>query len=69
MKQTVEIGGRQCLLYTEGEQQPQVLLVQTLGKQEHGSIDNEVALIREAAQVPFAMAAFTIGDWEAELTP
>lgn len=69
MKQTLQIGGRICLLYTEDDAQPQVLLVQTLGKQEHGSIDNEVALIREAAQVPFAMAAFTIGDWEAELTP
>ena len=69
MKQTLQIGGRTCLLYTEDETKPQVLLIQTLGRQEHGSIDNEVALIREAAQVPFAMAAFAIGDWEAELTP
>ena len=27
---------RECLLYTEGEQQPQLLLIQTLGAQERG---------------------------------
>lgn len=69
MKQTLQIGGRQCLLYTEGGQQPQVLLIQTLGVQERGSIDSEVEIIREMAGASFVMAAFTIGDWEMELTP
>lgn len=69
MKQTLQIGGRQCQLYTEGGQQPQVLLIQTLGAQERGSIDNEVEIIREMAGASFVMAAFTIGDWEMELTP
>ncbi|MCR5395356.1 MAG: esterase [Bacteroidales bacterium] len=48
---------------------PQVLLFQTLGKQERGSIDNEVQLISEAERIPFVMAAFAISDWEVELTP
>ena len=69
MKQIMEIGGRQCLLYTEGEQQPQVLLIQTLGAQERGSIDSEVDMISEATGKSFVMAAFAIGDWEVELTP
>lgn len=69
MKQTIEIGGRECLLYSEGEQHPQVLLVQTLGEQERGSIDSEVAMIREITGTSFMMAAFAVGDWEAELTP
>lgn len=69
MKQSLQIGGRQCLLYTEGGQQPQVLLIQTLGVQERGSIDSEVEMIREMAGASFVMAAFTIGDWEMELTP
>ena len=68
MKETIDIGGRQCLLYNEGEK-PKVLLIQTLGAQECGSIDNEVAMISEATGTPFVMAAFLIGDWEAELTP
>ena len=49
MKQTLQIGGRECLLYTEGEQQPQVLLIQTLGAQERDSIDSEVEMIHEMA--------------------
>ena len=69
MKQILQIGGRECLLYTEGEQQPQVLLIQTLGAQERGSIDSEVVMISEATGTSFVMAAFAIGDWEVELTP
>lgn len=65
----IEIGGRQCLLYTEGEQQPQVLLIQTMGVQERGSIDDEVAMIQEMVGTSFVMSAFAIGDWEVELTP
>ena len=69
MKQTLQIGERQCLLYTEGGQQPQVLLIQTLGAQESDSIDSELAMISEATGASFVMAAFAIGDWEVELTP
>ena len=69
MKQTIQIGGRECMLYSEGEQQPQVLLVQMLGEQERGSIDSEVKIIREATGASFVMAAAVIGDWEVELTP
>ena len=58
----------QCLLYNEGEE-PKVLLIQTLGAQEHGSIDSEVAMIRQLTGTSFVMAAFAIGDWEEELTP
>ena len=68
MKQTLQIGGRECLLYNEGEK-PKVLLIQTLGAQERDSIDNEVAMISEASGASFVMAAFAIGDWEVELTP
>ncbi len=68
MKQTMEIGGRECLLYKVGEE-PKALLIQTLGEQERDSIESEVAMIGEAAGASFVMAAFAIGDWEVELTP
>ena len=68
MKQTIEISGRECLLYEEGEE-PKVLLIQTLGTQERGSIDSEVVMISEAIGTSFVMAAFAIDDWEVELTP
>ncbi len=67
-KQIIEIGGRKVLLY-KTDNEPQVVLIQTLGKQERGSIDGEVEMIRKAAEVPFVMAAFAIADWEVELTP
>ncbi|MCR4994987.1 MAG: esterase [Bacteroidales bacterium] len=67
-KQKTEIGGRDVLLY-QTDAKPRVLLIQTLGKQERGSIDGEVQLIREAVSAPFVMAAFAIDDWEVELTP
>jgi len=67
MKQETEIDGRKCLLYTD--EHPQALLIQTLGQQEHGSIDHEVEQIGRQTDKPFVMAAFYIGDWEAELTP
>ena len=68
MKLTMEIGGRECLLYKVGEE-PKALLIQTLGAQERDSIGSEVAMIGEAAGASFVMAAFAIGDWEEELTP
>ena len=68
MKQTLQISGRECLLYNEGEE-PKVLLIQTLGAQERGSIDSEVDMISEATDTSFVMAAFAIGDWDVELTP
>ena len=68
MKQTMEISGRECLLYNEGNE-PKMLLIQTLGEQERDSIDSEVAMISEATGVSFVMAAFAIVDWEVELTP
>ena len=68
MKETIDIGGRKCLLYSEGKQ-PRVLLIQTLGAQEREGIDSEVEMIQEMVGVPFVMAAFAIGDWEVELTP
>jgi len=67
MKQTIEIGGRKCLLYTD--EHPQALLIQTLGQQEHESIEREVEQISHQSDKPFVMAAFYINDWEAELTP
>jgi len=64
----MEICGRECLLYEEGEK-PKVLLLQTLGAQERDSIDGEVAMISETTGTSFVMAAFAIDDWEVELTP
>lgn len=51
----MEISGRECLLYNEGNE-PKMLLIQTLGEQERDSIDSEVAMISEATGASFVMA-------------
>ena len=68
MKQIIEnIEGRECLIYAGC--QPCALLIQPLGKHERERIDHEVQLIRDTIPIPFVLCAFTIDDWEAELTP
>lgn len=67
MEQEMEIGDRRCLLF--GSDRPEALLVQTLGEHERPVIRHEAEMIAEAAQTPFVMAAFSISDWERELTP
>lgn len=67
MKQQTTIGGRECLLYTDG--QPQVLLIQTLGAHERKDFETLAQMIAKQTSVPFVLAAFTIIDWEAELAP
>lgn len=65
--QDITIGTRRCLLAAHG--QPQVLLIQPI---EHGStayLDLETSLIAGHTDVPFALLAFIVDDWQAELTP
>lgn len=68
MKEAKRIGGRECMIYQEGEQ-PAVLLIQPIGAHEQESINNEMALIAERVDVPLVMAAFSITNWELELSP
>lgn len=68
MKEAKKIGGRECIIYQEGEQ-PLVLLIQPIGAHEQESINNEMTLITERVNVPLVMAAFSITNWELELSP
>lgn len=58
---------KECLLFED--EHPQALLIQSLGKHERERIDNEIRMICEATSIPFVLCAFTVDDWEAELTP
>lgn len=69
MRKTIVIDGRETLIHVIGDT-PEVLLVQTMGKQEEDGIEDEVELIREqVGDTGFVMAAFLVDDWERELTP
>lgn len=68
MKQIIEnIGQKDCLIYTD--ELPQVLLIQPLGKHESEHFEEELEFIQKTTEIPFAMCAFIIDDWETELTP
>lgn len=67
MKEMEFIEGKQCLVFADSK--PRAILVQPLERQEQKLIDGEVEMIREAVDCPFVMAAVTIDDWQAELSP
>ena len=74
MKQALQIGNRECVLYqmpetSQPQQPPKALMIQPMGAQERDGIDIEVDAICALVEVPFAMAAFAIDNWEMELTP
>ena len=68
MKQSRKIGDRECLIYQVGEV-PRVLLIQPLGVHEQDSIDSEMAIVAQGADTELVMVAFTVTNWELELTP
>lgn len=63
----LDIAGRRCGLFSQDA--PQCLLVQPLGVHEKETLPNEMEEIAAASPMPFAMAAFEIGDWERDLMP
>lgn len=66
-KLLLEVAGKKCIVYA-GEQ-PQVLLVQSVGEHENETLDAQIEAIREAVDTPFVFAGVPISDWEKELTP
>lgn len=66
-KEILKTDGRSCSVYSM--EKPSALLIQPMGQQEVAGMDCEVELIARKCGRQFAMAAFDIVDWFAELTP
>ena len=64
---TCTIGGRECFI--SDSFRPEYILIQTLGNHERGIFDRTAALIDEAVEAPFVLAAFQVFDWDLDLTP
>ena len=64
---TSNINGRECFIYNSDE--PRYILIQTLGNHERGIFDTTAELIASTTDVPFALAAFQVFDWDLDLTP
>ncbi len=68
MKKCTEIlQGRVCTIFERGE--PAVLLLQPVDAHDLEILDREAELIASGTALPFALAAFSVGDWNDELSP
>ncbi len=50
-------------------EEPQWIMIQTLGNHERGVFDRTAELISQGTNKPFVLAAFQINDWDLDLTP
>ena len=65
--ENLDIAGRRCRIYAQDGSR--CLLVQPLGEHEQETLALEAEYIASNAMIPFALAAFEIGDWERDLMP
>ena len=61
------LGGRRCLVW--GHSAPEALLVEPIDERDLDFIGRELDYLEENLDRPFALAAFIVGDWNAELSP
>lgn len=64
---TFSLEGRACELYAAPGARR--LLVQPVDEHDLDSLPSEIAAIEAASDMPFALAAFRVADWNAELSP
>ena len=62
------IGGKRCYIYENSG--AHFFLIQAVGQHELEALDREVDIIKElSSDIPFALAAFLVDDWNNELSP
>ena len=61
------LGGRRCLVW--GHSAPEALLVEPIDERDLDFIGRELDYLTTNSDRPFALAAFIVGDWNAELSP
>lgn len=61
------MGGRRCLVW--GHSAPEALLVEPIDERDIDFIGRELDYLTTNSDRPFALAAFIVGDWNAELSP
>ena len=61
------LGGRRCLVWSADA--PEALLVEPIDERDLDFIGRELDYLTTNSDRPFALAAFIVGDWNAELSP
>lgn len=67
MKQ-IEIAGRQVWLHQTTER-PEWVVIQPVDEHDQQGLDEEIAWLSSHSSVTFTLVAFSINDWNAELSP
>ena len=61
--------GKSMEWFEYGSPDARIVLLQPVGEHDLGAAEREFAIIQESAAVEFRLAAFRVGDWNAELSP
>ena len=65
-KELFDLEGRSVTLFRQAD--PSILFLQPVDEHDEGLLDRQIEAIK-GAQLPFALAAFSIRDWNKELSP
>ena len=60
-------GTRQCKAFVC--EQPEFLLIQPVDESDAAGLAQQIEAMRERTDAPFALVAFSVGDWNGELSP
>ncbi len=66
-KETFQIGSTNCIAYSD--EMPQILLIQSIDSHDYDILDNEIAYISAHSNYPFILVAFSVSDWNNDLSP
>ncbi len=66
-KETFHIESTNCIAYFD--EMPQILLIQPIDSHDYDILDDEIAYISSHSDSPFILVAFSISDWNNDLSP
>ncbi len=66
-KETFQIGSTNCIAYSD--EMPQILLIHSIDSHDYDILDNEIAYISAHSNYPFILVAFSVSDWNDDLSP
>lgn len=66
-KETFQIGSANCIAYSD--EMPQILIIQPIDSHDYDILDNEIAYISANSNYPFILVAFSVSDWNNDLSP
>jgi predicted alpha/beta superfamily hydrolase len=66
-KETFQIGSTNCIVFFD--EMPQILLIQPIDSHDFDILEDEIAYILSHSNFPFILVAFSISNWNNDLSP